>query len=207
MRIVLTTVCATVLIAAPAAAQRRTIQLPDTLGANFNIADSAAQRGSATDFDFLDGTWHFTFQSRRPDGAFNPPFTGHWYSTKKVSERYQEDGRSVQIVLVEDQWRPDDAEAPSNSGTYTWRLFSSESRIWAIQGMTTWLSSGSWLPGLAWGDAANRYLVQHRGAVISRIRYFNITPDSFLWRADVSDDGGRTWQLDSRMMQASRIGR
>ena len=206
MRIV-TAALATLLITAPLAAQGRTIQLPDTLGANFNIGDTATARGSATDFDYLDGTWHFTFQWRNPDGTFGEGFSGHWYSGKKVAEHYREGGRDVQVVLVEDQWRPDDNEATSANGTYTWRAFSSQRRLWAIEGIGTRDNGGEWNPGLAWGDGANRYLVQHYGSNIARIRYFNITPDSFLWRADWSQDGGRTWIRDFWIMRASRIGK
>lgn len=207
MRVVAVTTCA-LLAAGQLAAQNRIIPLPDTLGANFNIADTATARGSATDFDFLDGTWHFRFQWRNPDGTFGEGFTGHWYSGKKVSEHYQQNGHDAQMVLVEDQWRPDDQLSSSASGTYTWRLFSSQRPLWAIQGVGIRDgATGEWNPGWAWGDATNRYLVQHNGSRIARIRYFNITQDGFLWRADISQDGGRTWMRDAWSMQASRIGR
>lgn len=192
------------LVAAPALdAQARAIAFPDTLGANFAIADSARTLGSATDFDFLVGTWHFTFQSRRSDGTFNPSFVGHWFVSKRDSERYTADQKPVETALVEDQWRPDDADAASSAGTYTYRAFSSQRHLWAIQGINTY--AAEWEPGLAWGDGENRYLMQHYGSAIERIRYFAITSTSFLWRADRSVDGGKTWLLDNWTMQATRI--
>lgn len=184
-------------------AQGRAIALPDTLGANFAIADSARALGSPADFDFLVGTWHFTFQSRRPDGTFNPSFVGHWFVSKRDSERYTTDQKPVETALVEDQWRPDDADAAMSAGTYTYRAFSSQRHLWAIQGINTY--AADWEPGLAWGDATNRYLVQHYGTAIERIRYFAITATQFLWRADRSTDGGKTWILDHWTMQATRI--
>ena len=183
--------------------QTRAIPLPDTLGANFAIADSARALGSATDFDFLVGTWHFTFQARRPDGTFNPSFVGHWFVSKRDSERYTADQKPVETALVEDQWRPDDSDAAASAGTYTYRAFSSQRHLWTIQGINTYVAD--WEPGLAWGDATNRYLVQHYGPAIERIRYFAITPTQFLWRADRSTDGGKTWILDHWTMQATRI--
>ena len=68
--------------AAPAVAQSqgavpRAIALPDTMGANFAVADTLTGRSEPTDYDFLIGTWRFTFQNRRPDGSFGPLFTGH----------------------------------------------------------------------------------------------------------------------------------
>ena len=192
---------ATGLVVAPGlGAQARAIALPDTLGANFAIADSSRALGSASDFDFLMGAWHFTFQSRRPNGTFNPAFSGHWSANKRDTEH---DGQDVETAFVEDQWRPDDATAASSAGTYTYRAYSSQRHLWAIQGINTY--AVEWEPGLAWGDGANRYLIQHYGSAIERIRYFAITPTSFLWRADRTQDGGKTWLLDHWTMQATRI--
>jgi len=39
-----------------------------------------------------------------------------------------------------------------------------------------------------------------------RIRYYNITPDSFSWNADQSTDGGKTWTKDFQQIEAKRIG-
>ena len=192
-----------ILVGPSLSAQTRSITFPDTLGANFAIADSARELGSATNFDFLVGTWHFTFQGRQPDGTFYPPFTGHWFVTKRDSERYTADQKQIETVFVEDQWRPDDADAAASAGTYTYRAFSSQRHLWTIQGINTY--QADWEPGLAWGDATNRYLVQHYGPAIERIRYFAITPTQFLWRADRSSDGGKTWLLDHWTMQATRI--
>lgn len=55
----------------------RAIPLPDTLGANFAAADTLTGTSGPADYDFLVGTWRFTFQARRRDGAFTPAFTGH----------------------------------------------------------------------------------------------------------------------------------
>lgn len=194
------------LLAGPSlAAQARSITLPDTLGANFAIADSAHALGSAGDFDFLVGRWHFTFQSRRADGTFNQTFVGHWSAAKLDTEQYTDHQQQVETVIVADQWRPDDETAASSAGTYTYRAYSSQRHLWAIQGINTY--AAEWEPGLAWGDGANRYLIQHYGSAIERIRYFAITPTSFLWRADRSADGGKTWLLDHWTMQATRIGK
>src|ERR1043166_8569701 len=60
-------------IAAPAVAQNpesvpRAIVLPDTMGANFAAGDTLTGKSGPTDYDFLLGTWRFTFQARRRDG-------------------------------------------------------------------------------------------------------------------------------------------
>jgi hypothetical protein len=58
------------------------ISLPDTLGANFPLADSATKTGSLADYNTLVGTWTFRFQTRQPTG-FKAPITGHWTFEKK----------------------------------------------------------------------------------------------------------------------------
>jgi len=65
------------LAAASASAQnqgpaQRAIGLPDTLGASFAVTDTLSGKSGPADFDFLIGTWRFTFQARNRDGSFTP---------------------------------------------------------------------------------------------------------------------------------------
>jgi hypothetical protein len=64
---------------------------------------------------------------------------------------------------------------------------------------------GAWAPGLMWRVGNDRLLIQHYGSAIMRIRYFAIEEHHFLWRADRSTDGGKTWLLDAWTMEANRI--
>src|SRR5687767_511364 len=103
MRSILVVFCTTLIAVQNAAAQAsgqppgvgRAIQMPDTMGANFNVADSAAAKSAPDDFDFVIGVWQFKFQQRRVDGTFNPPFMGHWVFDKKRSSG----------AMIEDHWR------------------------------------------------------------------------------------------------------
>ena len=45
----------------------RAIQMPDTMGANFPVADTLTGTSGPADYDFLVGTWRFTFQERQLD--------------------------------------------------------------------------------------------------------------------------------------------
>ena len=175
-----------------ARAQGRAIPLPDTLGANFPLADSAAKAGTPADYDPLLGSWHFRFQFRRPDGAFEQPFPGHWSFEKKPGG-----------LLIEDRWRYDDPSKTMAEGTYTYRSFDPERKIWRMLGTNT--EGGEFALGLTWSDATNRYAIQHYGTEIMRIRYLALGPERFLWRADRSTDGGRTWLLDAWTMEATRF--
>lgn len=172
----------------------REIPLPDTLGANFAIGDTAKQAGTATDYDALLGTWEFRFQPRNPDGTFLPPFTGHWSFEKKPGGG-----------LIEDHWRPDDASIPTGISLYTYRVFDSGRKVWRMIGTSSY--GGNIQPGLTWSDGTSRYAIQRNRGVLVRIRYLAIDADSFLWRSDRSMDNGKTWLRDAGTMEAKRIGK
>ena len=189
-------------IAAPVLAQHpasapRAIALPDTMGANFPVADTLAGTSGPNDYDFLVGTWRFTFQARRQDGTFTPAFTGHWVFTKKET--------GGQGVLLEDHWRPDDPSSTWDAGTWTYRAFNPERKLWEMQGINT--NVGAWQPGLMWTDGESRVLTEWYGTMLVRFRYFAIQPDRFLWRADATFDRGASWIRDYWTMEAHRIAR
>jgi hypothetical protein len=188
--------------AVPAAAQDRgavprAITLPDTLGANFDVADTLTGTSDPGDYDFLVGAWRFTFQARRQDGSFTAPFTGHWVFTKKET--------GGQGVLIEDHWRPDDPSATWDAGTWTYRAYNPARKLWEMRGVNT--NAGAWQPGLMWSAGNDRLLTEWYGTMLVRFRYFAIAPNRFLWRADATFDRGTTWIRDYWTMEADRISR
>ena len=202
MRHLCLTAVVSILAAAPVFSQSpqsvpRAISLPDTMGANFAVADTLTATSAPTDYDFLIGTWRFTFQARNRDGTFTPPFTGHW-----VFERKQTGGEGV---LIEDHWRPDDPSSTWDAGTWTYRAYNPERKIWEMQGINT--NRGAWQPGLMWSAGADRLLTEWYGSMLVRFRYFAIQPDKFLWRADATFDRGKTWVRDYWTMEVHRISR
>lgn len=172
----------------------REIPLPDTLGANFAIADSAANKATLDDYDRLVGTWEFQYQGRAPDGTFQPPFRGHWTFEKKPGGG-----------LVEDRWRVDNPTTQMGNSLYTYRTFDPRRHVWFMLGASS--NGGAVEPGLTWADTTSLYAIQRNGIALSRIRYTWLSPDHFLWRSDSSLDGGKTWSLDSGTMEARRIGK
>lgn len=172
----------------------RDIPLPDTLGASFSIADSAAGKGTLADYDALIGTWEFCFQGKQQDGSFYPAFAGHWTFEKKTGG-----------ALIEDRWRPDDPSLPMAISLYTYRTFDPQKKVWQMHGTSP--NGGEVQPGLTWSDGTNRYAIQRAHGNLTRIRYFSIDADHFLWRSDRSFDGGTTWILDFGIMEAKRIAR
>lgn len=194
--IILTSLSATPLFAQNQSVPRA-IQMPDTMGANFSVADSATATSLPGDYDFLIGVWEFKFQNRRQDGGFNPPFTGIW-----VFEKKHTGGKGV---LIEDHWRPHDASATYEAGTWTYRAYNPERKIWEMQGINT--NVGAWQPGTMWRIGDDRVLIEWYGTMLVRFRYFAIKPDHFLWRADATFDKGKTWIRDYWTMDVTRLAR
>ena len=180
--------------AGPGSLASRAIDLPDTLGTRVNVADSSKALGTIGDYDPLIGLWEFTFQSRQPDGSFGAPFKGHWTFEKKG------DGG-----IIEDRWRPDNPMAPMATSLYTYRIFDPEQKMWRLVGANS--RGGGIIPGRTWADADGRSGIEWYGDVLVRFRYFAMTPNRFLWRQDQSRDGGKTWILDTGMMEAKRVGK
>ena len=175
----------------------RVIGMPDTMGANFPVSDSLTGTSAATDYDFLVGMWTFTFQGRNSDGKFGQPFTGHWLVTSKQT--------GGQGVMIEDHWRDDDPSATWEAGTWTYRVWNPARRHWEMEGIN--IAHGVWQPGTMWSDGNDRVLIEWYGTMLVRFRYFAIDKNKFLWRADATNDGGKTWIRDYWTMEAHRIAR
>ena len=176
-------------------AQLPDVPTPDTLGANFR--HDSVGTSTPTDFDFLDGKWNIRFQSRKSATEFNPAVAGTW------TGRRTHDG-----LVLEDEFSLINPKDGSRSLTLTYRVYNKARKTWEIAG--TGAKQGTpWAPGVSWSDGRDRYVVQTYGtgedAFITRIRYYQVTADHFLWRADGSNDGGKTWIRDFWKIEANRV--
>jgi hypothetical protein len=172
--------------ARPPGAQEPAVPRPDTLGADFD--DRAPGTGSPGDFDFLVGQWTYRYQPRNPaTGAWGPVQEGAWSAARRPDAPFVQDEFTGQAGAI-----------------LTFRSFNPERRVWEIQGVR--LKRGVWQPGVSWSDRENRYLVQDdpERKIRVRIRYYAITRDRFLWRADGTNDGGKTWMRDIMLIEARR---
>lgn len=175
-----------------AAAQRVLLPRPDTLGANFDA--SRPGHGTAADFDFLIGTWQYRYQRRNPQTlAYSSVLVGTWTAKRT------HDG-----LVVEDEFTTPSRDGRRGS-VQTYRVFNPADSTWQIQGVN--VRRGVWKPGVSWSDGHDRYLVQDNPDLHlkTRIRYYAITANHFLWRADGSVDGGHTWVPDVMLIEATRI--
>jgi hypothetical protein len=180
--------------ATSAAAQLPDVPTPDTLGANFR--HDSVGTSTPTDFDFLDGKWNIRFQARKSPTEFLPARAGTW------SAHRTHDG-----LVIEDEFSIINPNDGSRSLTLTYRVYNKARKTWEIAGVSA--KQGSpWAPGTSWSDGRDRFIVQTYGtgenSLITRIRYYAVTADHFLWRADGSTDGGRTWIRDYWKIEAHR---
>jgi hypothetical protein len=195
MRVVVRSVVVAVMgfVMLPHASWGQVVPRPDTTGANFDASKPGT--GTTSDFDFLIGQWRFQLQARDPKtGAYGPVQRGIWTAAK-----------THEGMIVEDQFSTDQPNG-THSLLMTYRVYDTVNRNWTIQGIQTRVGS-PWQPGAAWASGADRLLVQSHPAIgrMTRIRYYNITPNHFQWRSDGSADGGKTWLADVLLIEATRI--
>ena len=169
------------------------IPRPDTTGASFDASKPGT--ASPNDFDFLLGQWRYRIQARDPKTlVYGPIQKGMWTATKTHED-----------LIVEDQFSTEQPDG-SHSLLMTYRVYNTKNHNWSIQGIAARRGT-PWQPGTAWSEGNDRLLVQANPetGVLLRIRYYAITKDHFLWRADGSKDEGKTWTADVILIEATRV--
>jgi hypothetical protein len=152
-------------------------------------ASYAAHRA---DFDYLLGDWEFTTVSKKFGKG-----RGYWSAARLVTGQILDEFRIV----------------GDNGETYyvttTVRAFNAALDRWELVGMEG--AGGLQDIGTGYRKGNEVHIEQKFGVAAQnpstlRIRYYNIQPDRFSWRADRSDDGGKTWISDDQQIEARRIG-
>ena len=64
--------------------------------------------------------------------------------------------------------------------------------------------TANWAELAAWREGSTIRMDQKGGSFWLRITYSDIAKDHFRWKADVSNDGGKTWQADQIRIEAKR---
>lgn len=147
---------------------------------------------SPADFDYLLGDWEFTANSKQWG-----KFGGYWSAVKletgQILDEYRVVGDDGQTIYV----------------TTTLRNYNKHAGRWELIGA----DAGGGLQdfGTARRVGQEMHIEQKFGVAsgdtsILRIRYHGIERDRFLWTADRSTDGGRTWVKEHQTLEARRIG-
>lgn len=153
---------------------------------------NAAYDAHKADFEYLLGDWEFTTLSKtyRKGCVGTGVLCG---STGQIIDEFR-------IVGDNDQ---------THYETSTLRAYNVARDRWELVGV----NSGGGLQDVRTGRrvGAEVHIEQNFGVAAQnistvRIRYLNIQPDRFSWRADRSNDGGKTWINDDQQIEARRIG-
>lgn len=170
---------------APLVAQAPGQRTPEQIKASYE-----AHKG---DFDYLLGEWEFTSVSKEWGAG-----RGYWTAVRlgdgaDILDEYRVVGDSGETYVLLHTLRA------YNAAQDQWELVSSDN--------TTGLKDA----GTGQRVGAEMHITQKFGVstanpAIWRIRYYDIRPDRFSWRADVSKDDGKTWVTDFLTIETRRIG-
>jgi hypothetical protein len=143
------------------------------------------------EFDYLLGDWEITL--RRPDLTRH----GYWSAVRLSNGEILDDYR-----LVNDK-------GETTYASTTIRAFNAILDRWELISMIR----GTGLQNVGTGHwEGNEMRIEQTinelgpNPLILRIRYHDIQPDHFLWNADESADGGKTWGKNRLQIEAKRIG-
>lgn len=120
--------------------------------------------------------------------------TGEWHQYKRECHfRWVLDGR-----VVQDLWG-----SPERGFGTTVRAYDSKLEAWRVHWFAPRSAGFCILIGRADGDRIAQEGTQQDGRPI-RWSIVDITPDSFTWLGEISDDGGDTWRLEQEMKATRR---
>lgn len=146
----------------------------------------------AHDFDYLLGDWRFESQSK-VWGAAGGVWTAVRLESGAIFDEYRVQGDSGETWYV----------------THTLRSYNAVTDHWDLVG----IDHGTGLSSVGHGKRkGNEVHIEQEFTNASgpttrmRIRYYDITPDSFKWEGAASKDGGKTWTPRQLTIQARRVG-
>jgi hypothetical protein len=155
----------------------------------------------AAQFDFLVGQWELTVRPKisglaaRIHGA--PRLAGTWKAWRAF------DGWGIQ-----DELRILDASGNPTSLTHAMRFYDANAKQWTQTQLDVYRgrfisAAGTW--------SGNQLTLTSRGtdqegrAIVSRIRFYDITETSFRFRQDRSLDDGKSWDEGTVHIEARRV--
>ncbi len=154
---------------------------------------------SPTDFDFLEGKWEIVYNNSLP--GIPPNIAGSWVARKET------DGR-----VLYDEFRLFGSNRETVFLCATFRVFDHVHRKWDMRYVGLTIPGpgegerrvADWPELTAWREGSTIRVDQRSGENLLKITYSDIAKDSFRWKADVSNDGGKTWKADQIRIEAKR---
>jgi len=173
------------------------LSLGGSVGAQGIDADEIRRRHAQHqgDFDYLLGDWRF--EARSADFG---EFRGVWSAVRLAT------GAGAHVM---DEYRVLGSNGETVFVSSTLRVFDPFRNHWEL--VSVHETSGLRDVGTARKVGDEMHLEQVFGVASGqsatwRIRYYDITPRTFSWRADRSRDGGSTWERGHMELRATRIG-
>jgi hypothetical protein len=152
----------------------------------------------ATQFDFLVGQWELEVTPRvsslaaRIHGA--PKLLGSWKAWKAL------DGFGI-----EDELRIMDRSGNPSALSLAVRVWNASERRWLVTSTDAYRARVSQAAAQWDGKVMSQLGNADGGLVRTRSRFSAITPTAFRFEQDRSEDGGKTWEERSLVIQAKRV--
>jgi hypothetical protein len=137
-------------------------------------------------FDFIIGDWDVDATKFKGDGSVLFAYKAQWVA------QYLNEGR-----IVMDEFKAFAPTGQQISSYVTLRTYSQATHRWAMTGLVAFQPAanaewnGVWKDGEMQLDAVGSNPEGKR--IKTKIRFFNITPQSFAWDSKTSADDGATW--------------
>jgi len=161
----------------------------DALGADGPAADRA---GKMALYGRFIGSWDLDVTQIADDGSQRRR-PGEWHFGWALEGRAIQD---VWIVPPRGELRHGDAAANVNSYGTTLRVYDASIDGWHIQWTDPVSRNFLQMIGRQQGDDIVQLATRPDGHLI-RWSFLQITPNSFLWRGEVSADNGTTWRINT----------
>ncbi|HUL94712.1 MAG TPA: hypothetical protein VLT89_01815 [Usitatibacter sp.] len=170
------------------------------LGQARNEAGTARIPAEARQFDFLLGQWQVEVRPKASGVAAMihgaPRLQGTWKAW-----------RALDGLAIEDELRIVDGSGNPISLTSGIRIYSKAEARWKVSGLDAYRARfNEALGGLEGGEMrlAGRGVDPEGRPMLTRTRYYDVTPNGFRMRQDRSTDNGQTWDEGAVEMIATR---
>jgi hypothetical protein len=171
----------------------------DALGADGSAADRA---GKMELYGHFVGSWDLDVTQIADDGSQRRR-PGEWHFGWALEGRAIQD---VWIVPPRGAMRQGDAAANVNSYGTTLRIYDPGIDAWQIQWSDPVTRNFLHMIGRGQGDDIVQLGTRPDGKPI-RWSFSEITPSSFRWRGEISDDDGASWRLNVEFLARRTTGR
>ena len=163
----------------------------DTFSALAAAGPQPGQAERMTLYDALIGDWDLEAIDHLPDGTRR-------VQTGEVHFAWVLEGRAVQDVWIVPAraQRGGTTPGPGNRYGTTLRIYDPADDVWRVTWFNPVTGMVNHLTGRRRGDEIFQEGTHPDDRPIRWI-FSDVTPDSFHWRGEVSDDGGKTWRIEA----------